>query len=357
VTARRVCLVCGLRWEETIGFCPVCILRGALKGKALADPSGSGPAPFEPTPEPSAQRFEHYELAKGEDGNPIELGRGAMGITYKAFDVDLRCPVALKVINARFLGEDSAKLRLLREARLAARVRHPNVASVFHLGRSNGNYFYAMEFVEGETLERLLKIRGRLGVKLALEITRQVTAGLVAVHKQNLVHQDIKPTNLMVSLEEGGGVMVKIIDLGLANPTDKDPSEATIPMPSAFTGTPEFASPEQFRGVEVDIRSDLYSLGVTLWDMLTGWVPFQGTVAELMHQHQHAALAFDQLGHVPQPVVLLLEALLEKDPSRRVQAPADLLKAWPAITAAIKARRTLTRQRLQKVLAAAKGNL
>ncbi len=139
-----------------------------------------------------------------------------MGITYKAFDVDLRCPVTLKVISERYLGDESARLRFLREARAAASVRHPNVASVFHLGRSAEGYFYAMEFVEGETLENLIKRSGRLDAKLALEIATQVAAGLAAVHKKGLVHRDIKPSNIMVSFEEGGAATAKIIDLGLA---------------------------------------------------------------------------------------------------------------------------------------------
>ena len=144
---------------------------------------------FKPTPEQSAQRFEHYELVKGEDGKPVELGRGAMGVTYKAFDIKLHCPVTLKVISERYLGEKSAQLRFLREARAAASVRHPNVAWVLHLGRSGENYFYAMEFVEGQTLEGLIRRSGRLEVKLALEITTQVVAGLAAVHEQNFVHR------------------------------------------------------------------------------------------------------------------------------------------------------------------------
>ena len=107
-----------------------------------------------------ARRFQHYELLIGEDGRPIELGRGAMGVTYKAFDVDLRCPVTLKVISEKHLGDESARLRFLREARAAASVRHPNVASVFHLGKSGENYFYAMEFVEGETCRKPRQTHG-----------------------------------------------------------------------------------------------------------------------------------------------------------------------------------------------------
>ena len=319
--------------------------------------SSPGESSFEeavkPTPEQMIQRFEHYELVKGEDGEPVELGRGAMGITYKAFDVDLRCPVTLKVISEKFLSDESARLRFLREARAAASVRHPNVASVFHLGRTGENYFYAMEFVEGETLRHLIKRRGRLEVKLALEIVAQVAAGLGGVHKQKLVHRDIKPSNIMVSLEEEGGVMAKIIDLGLGKSLEEPNAQTAISTPGAFAGTPEFASPEQFAGVPVDIRSDLYSLGLVLWEMLTGDVVFTGSPAEVMYQHQHAPLPLGQLETIPQPVVVLLEVLLDKDPGRRFQNPAELVKAMPVITGALDARRRITRQRLEKTPATA----
>jgi len=287
------------------------------------------------------------------DGRPIELGRGAMGITYKALDVDLHCPVALKVIAKRYLGDQSARVRFLREARAAASVRHPNVASVLHLGRIGSSYFYAMEFVEGETLERLIKRSGRVAVKLALEITRQVAAGLAAVHRQKIVHRDIKPSNIMVSFEEGGEPMAKIIDLGLAKLATDLPAEAAISMPGVFVGTPEFASPEQFAGIPVDIRSDIYSLGATLWEMLTGRAVFRGSPAEVMYQHQHAPLPLEQLGDIPQPVVVLLETLLEKNPDRRFQSPAELLKAMPTINDRIDAGREISRESLHKTTPAA----
>jgi tetratricopeptide (TPR) repeat protein len=153
----------------------------------------------------------------------------------------------------------------------------------------------------------------------------------------------------MVSLEEGGAVTAKIIDLGLAKPAPDAPAEAAISIPGAFAGTPEFASPEQFAGVGVDIRSDLYSLGVVLWEMLTGHVVFRGSPAEVMYQHQHAPVPLDQLEAVPQPVVVLIEALLEKDPGRRFQNPAELLKAMPTITGAIDTPRRISRQSFQKV--------
>jgi len=151
-------------------FCPVCMLRKGLAGGVESGESSTEDT-VKPIPDQPARRFDHYELVTGEDGKPVELGRGAMGVTYKAVDVDLRCPVTLKVISERYLGDESARLRFLREARAAASVRHPNVASVFHLGRTGESYFYAMEFVEGETLEKLIKRAGRLEIKLALEIT------------------------------------------------------------------------------------------------------------------------------------------------------------------------------------------
>src|SRR3984893_8416345 len=350
---QRTCPSCGNEVSGAMEFCPVCMLRKGLAGGVESGESSASEDTVKSTAEQVAQRFEHYQLVTGEDGKPVELGRGAMGVTYKAFDVDLHCPVTLKVIREQYLGDESARLRFLREARAAAGLRHSNVASVFHLGRTGQNYFYAMEFVEGETLENLIKRSGQLEVKLALEIATQVAAGLAAVHKQKLVHRDIKPSNIMVHLEEGGAVTVKIIDLGLAKPAPDAPAEAAISIPGAFAGTPEFASPEQFAGVGVDIRSDLYSLGATLWKMLIGQTPFRGTSAELMYQHLHAPLAIGQLNHVPQPVVVLIEVLLEKDPGRRFQNPAEVLKARATIMAAIDARRRITRQSFQKTQSAA----
>jgi hypothetical protein len=256
----RTCANCGNEFSVTIEFCPVCLLRRGLSGGVSPGELSGWEDKAKSTWQDPAPRFAHYQLMMREDGNPVELGRGAMGITYQAFDIELQRPVTLKVINERYLGEESARLRFLREARAAACVRHPNVASVFHLGRTGVNYFYAMEFVEGETLQHLIKRSGRLEVKLALEIATQVASGLAGVHKQKLVHRDIKPSNIMVNFEDGGAVAVKIIDLGLAKSINEPSSQTAISTPGGFAGTPEFASPEQFGGVGVDIRSDLYAL-------------------------------------------------------------------------------------------------
>ncbi|HET9375927.1 MAG TPA: protein kinase [Chthoniobacterales bacterium] len=341
---RRVCQVCGtpLRGESEV--CPVCALRGVLRNEQPKSESS-----VEPILSPSQLRFEHYEVLTHDDGKPFELGRGAMGVTYKAIDVNLRCLVALKVINAQFIGDESARRRFVREARAAASVRHSNVASVFYLGKSGDSYFYAMEFLEGEPLDELIRRSGRLDTNLALEIMIQAASGLSAVHKQNLVHRDIKPSNIMVSLEANVAT-AKIIDLGLAKAISESQSETALSIPGSFAGTPEFASPEQFAGVGVDIRSDLYSLGATLWNMLSGEIPFRGTSAELMHQHLHAALPIAQLDHVPRPLVTLIEVLLEKDPARRFQNPDELLKAIPMVTDAIDGGGSITHQSLRETV-------
>src|ERR1700741_220415 len=179
---QRACPNCGNELSGAMEFCPVCMLRKGLAGGIESGESSFREA-INPTPDQPPNRFEHYELVTDEDGKPVELGRGAMGVTYKAFDVDLHCPVTLKVISEKYLGDESARLRFLREARAAAKLRHSNVASVLHLGRTGSSYFYAMEFVEGETLENLIKRSGRLEIKLALEIATQVAAGLAAVHE------------------------------------------------------------------------------------------------------------------------------------------------------------------------------
>src|SRR5262249_49327976 len=144
---QRTCSSCGNEFPGTMEFCPVCMLQKALAGAVASGEASPSEDTVKPTiSEQVLQQFEHYQLVTEEDGKPVELGRGAMGVNYKAFDVDLRCPVTLKVISERYLGDESARLRFLREARAAASVRHPNVASVFYLGATGASYFYAMEF-------------------------------------------------------------------------------------------------------------------------------------------------------------------------------------------------------------------
>src|SRR5262249_50298556 len=138
---QRTCPSCGNEFSGAMEFCPVCMLRECLADGVASGESSASEDAVKLTSDQLPQLFEHYELVTGEDGKPVELGRGAMGVTYKAFDINLRCTVTLKVISERYLSDESARLRFLREARAAARLRHSNVASVLHLGRTGSSYF------------------------------------------------------------------------------------------------------------------------------------------------------------------------------------------------------------------------
>lgn len=272
---------------------------------------------------PETVRFDHYEVLTRDDGSLYELGRGAMGVTYKALDTNLRIPVCLKVIAANHLHSDIARQRFIREARSAARLRNPNVAAVYHLGLEGDTWFYAMEFIDGETVDALIKRNGPLPPKLALEIADQVAKAYGAAEPHGLVHRDIKPANLMV-IRDGEQVLVKVIDFGLAKSSLPDDESATLSM-GGFVGTPHFASPEQLEERDLDVRSDIYSLGVTLWFMLAGRTPFAGSMAQVMSQHLSKTPPFEKL-KVPAPMARLLRKLLEKNALDRPQNSVELRK-------------------------------
>jgi formylglycine-generating enzyme required for sulfatase activity len=273
---------------------------------------------------PQLEKFEHYELLKNQDGSLVELGHGAMGVTYKAFDTSLHCNVAIKVISAANVNDPMAAERFLREARGTAQLRHRNVATVYHLGQCGDSYFYAMEFIEGETVEARVRREGPLAVSLAVEIASQVAAALSAAARQGLVHRDIKPSNLMLVREDDGELIAKVIDFGLVKFAMIDSSAAASLTSSGFVGTPYFASPEQLDQHTEDIRSDIYSLGVTLWFMLTGKPTFIGSVASVIAQHLDKPPAFESLALLPAPVLKVLRRMLEKDVAARIQTPQEL---------------------------------
>lgn len=276
---------------------------------------------------PESAVFDHYEVMTRDDGSLFELGRGAMGITYKAFDTSLRIPVALKVINATYLNSDVARQRFVREARSAAQLRHRHVASVFHLGTEGDTWFYAMEFIDGETLDALIKRQGPLNPVIALTITAQVARALNAAAQVGLVHRDIKPANLML-VKEDDELVAKVIDFGLAKASiTPDGEEAATLSMGGFVGTPHFASPEQLEEKEIDGRSDIYSLGVTLWYMLAGQAPFAGSMAQVMSQHLSKPPPFEKLDKLPPAVAEVLRLMLAKDPAERFQTAGDLRKA------------------------------
>ena len=289
------------------------------------------------------ETFAHYQVMRREDGALWELGRGAMGVTYKAFDTNLRCPVALKVISADHIHSETAGQRFIREARAAARLRHPNIASVYHLGTDPQGFFYSMEFIDGETLEDMVARVGPLPVESVLHVGLQVARALAAASRQGLIHRDIKPANVMVLHENEEGedrLSVKVIDFGLARTYAAEDSSPALTA-TGFVGTPLFASPEQLEEEDLDVRSDIYSLGVTLWILLVGRPPFEGKMTQVITQHLHAPPPWWQLPPCPEPVRALLEKMLQKNRSQRHQSAGELRTAIESCLRAVGGRDVL----------------
>ena len=293
-------------------------------------------------------RFGVYEIDCHADGSLYELGRGAMGVTYRATDTSLQRKVALKIIKTDIAERSAdARERFVREARAAAALRHENIATVYQFGmrQETAQYFYAMELIEGETLDQRVHRAGPLDARSTIGIAQQVTSALAAAEKHGLVHRDLKPANLMLinaddpevmktdqarskrsrirAARKSGIPVVKIIDFGLAKAfyTATDPKSLTH---DRFVGTPAFASPEQFApkafGAALDVRSDIYSLGETLWFALTGKTPFGGRSVDEIHRAQQSnVLPVEQLkaAHVPHRLKSLLESMLAFEPASR----------------------------------------
>src|SRR6476469_9870335 len=333
------CPTCGAALEETFGgggSCMFCLLLGGIgsEEEAVRD---STPGAFE-----GGVRFGVYEIDCHPDGSLYELGRGSMVVTYRATDTSLQRKVALKIIKIDIAERSAdARERFVREARAAAALRHENIAAVYEFGmrQETAQYFYAMELIEGETLEERVRRAGPLDARSAIGIAEQVTSALAAAEKHGLVHRDLKPANLMLinadepevmgsdqarskrskirALRKSGIPVVKIIDFGLAKAfhTATDSKSLTH---DRFVGTPAFASPEQFEHSALDVRSDIYSLGETLWFALTGKTPFAGrTLAEIHQAQKSNLLPTEQLkaAHVPHGLKSLLESMLAFEPT------------------------------------------
>lgn len=330
--ALTICARCGspLRQWSVKDECLRCLID------FVSGPDEEPAAEDEPPAVPG-RRYGHFEVATSPDGLPRELGHGAMGTTYLAHDTVLDCDVALKIIGRNVAAHPVARARFLREARTAAKLRHPNVASVFHYGEQEGECFYTMELVDGETLEARVRRDGPLPAAFALEIATQVARALAAAEVHGVIHRDLKPTNLMLTTQTGRGdpaqlPLVKVIDFGLAKAVSAAAAGTTTETRGGFVGTPAYASPEQFGDAEtgsLDGRSDIFSLGATMWFALCGQSPFTGRTLEEIRARQHEPLPVAQLAarQVPASLVTLLRAMLSVDPAHRPASAAGLLEA------------------------------
>ena len=257
-----------------------------------------------------------------------KLGQGGMGAVYLAHHPGLNKAVAIKVLPGDLATTPEFKERFIREARLAARLEHPNVVQVFDVGDELGVHYISMQYIEGKRLDSWLKERKKLTVPEALSTAKRIAVALSAAAKLGIVHRDIKPHNILISKD---GV-VKVADFGLAKDED---SNRSISEPGVVMGTPYYMSPEQAKGEKVDHRSDLYSLGATLYHMLTGKRLYDGgspVTIVLKQGGDEAPIPARQLEPtIPEAVDALLTRLLQKDPARRFQTADEVLRALDAL--------------------------
>src|SRR5258706_955991 len=205
------------------------------------------------------------------------LARGGMGVVYKAFEATLNRHVAIKLLSPTLAADQEFVQRFLHEAQVVANLHHPNIIHIYYIGQHGDLLYFAMELVEGADLETLLRQQQQFSVREAVGFIYQAALALQYAHKHNLLHRDIKPSNLMVAPD---GV-VKVTDFGLAHNVKADHTG----MSMSILGTPDYLSPEEIRGQTVDHRSDMYSLGATLYHLLAGRPPFSGTTQEEILQH------------------------------------------------------------------------
>ena len=314
---------------DTIASAQLAPLEGAL---------GTQLAAFDDSLGYTGKSFSHFKVHE-------PLGAGGMGIVYRAEDVRLERPVALKFLLPSQVNDAKAKERLLREARAVAALDHPNLCTVLEVGETpRGDLFIAMVLYPGETLKARLERQGALPVREAIRIAQQLSSGLAHAHDAGIIHGDLKPGNTML-LPDG---TVKILDFGLARARDEKPSAV-----GGYRGTMPYMAPEQLDGRPVESRSDLWSLGVMIYEMLTGSKPFTGDndarIAQAITRIEPTSISRVR-PDVPAFVAELTHRLLQKDPAKRFDCAADVGKALRAASTTDAGREPRTRKR--KALAA-----
>ena len=315
----KICPVCSTEYADDVKFCPNDgqTLRAAapandLVGQVVAD---------------------RYHVVK-------KLGEGGMGQVYLAEHVKMGRRSAIKVMNPSMVHDPDAVARFNREASNASRIAHPNVCAIYDFGETpDGLIYLAMEFIEGEPLTDLLEREGGGALPLARadDIFRQTADALQAAHDLGIVHRDLKPDNIMLTRRKGGGDTVKVVDFGIAKAVGGDESGQKVTKTGLVIGTPEFMSPEQLSGDTLDGRSDLYSLALVLYRMLTGKLPFEATTVQetmikrLTDEPTKLADARPDLTFPPglQPV---LDTALARTPAERYQSVAKFAADIGAIT-------------------------
>src|ERR671932_218423 len=247
-----------------------------------------------------------------------KLGSGGMANVYLAEDEDLGRRVAIKIMSDRYADDDTFSERFRREAKAAAALSHPNIVSIYDRGQANGTPYIAMEVIEGRSLKELVLSRGPLPVDQAVDFTKQILAALRFAHRNGIIHRDIKPHNILVGSEN----RLKVTDFGIARAGASQMTEV-----GSIMGTAQYLSPEQAKGTPVDQRSDIYSLGIVLYELLTGEVPFKGdTPVEIAMRHLSTVPEppSAKRADVPHDLDLVVMRALAKDPGDRYTSAEEM---------------------------------
>ncbi|HMH82957.1 MAG TPA: serine/threonine-protein kinase [Gemmatimonadales bacterium] len=289
--SERRCPKCGTVYADTARFCPrdgTMLVEEQTKPAPAPAPTPSGGATAVRTPQTHKPGLDRASSLSGhvlDSRYHVErkLGEGGMSYVYLAREVATGHDVAIKVLSPRLATDRSSVERLRREAGLAMRLDHANVCRILRLGESEDGLIYlVMPFLKGELLSDREVRDGPMDLAVGVDILRQVCAGLHHAHELQIVHRDLKPENIMLVPEDGGRDRAVVMDFGLAKERRADPQIAKLTATGIILGTPEFMSPEQIRGKQLDARSDIYALGIVAFEMFTGKLPFQGRNAQEM---------------------------------------------------------------------------
>jgi eukaryotic-like serine/threonine-protein kinase len=305
VLVTKVCPQCGVEYDTASRFCP-------NDGTPLR-PKGST------DPYVGHILAERYHILK-------RLGEGGMGKVYLAEHVKMNRQCAVKVMTGALVNDAESAQRFAREASNASRIIHPNVAAVFDYGESDGIVYLVMEYVEGESLTQLLAREGSLPPHRALDIARQVSEALVAAHELGIVHRDLKPDNIIITQSKSGREIAKVVDFGIAKALAEGPNDA-LTRTGLVIGTPEYMSPEQLLGDPVDARSDIYSLGCILYQMLTGRRTFEEPTREQMIKRrltEKSPHARELVPELPKTLDMIVARMLARTPQDRYGTAIEL---------------------------------